>query len=180
MSRAPLRLDSDDFELFGLPRQFAQGAELIDRRRRELLAEVHPDRFASAGGAAQRLASQWASRVNEAHRRLKDPIQRAMQLCLLGGVPVDTERNTAMPAAFLTEQMQWHEALDEAQDDASLNALAIEVKAAEQKRLAQLQDLLDAQGDLAAAAQAIRALLFVRSIAEHIAQKQRAVAEQRQ
>ena len=91
MSRTPLRLDSDDFELFGLSRQFAQSLELIDKRRRELLAEVHPDRFASSGGAAQRLASQWASRVNEAHRRLKDPVQRAMQLCILGGVQVDTD-----------------------------------------------------------------------------------------
>ena len=180
MSRTPLRLDSDDFELFGLSRQFAQSLELIDKRRRELLAEVHPDRFASSGGAAQRLASQWASRVNEAHRRLKDPVQRAMQLCILGGVQVDTERNTAMPVAFLTEQMQWHEALDEAQDNASLGALAAEVKKAEQARLAQLEDALDTQGDLAAAAEAVRALLFVRRIAEHIAHTQRERAEQRQ
>ena len=85
-----------------------------------------------------------------------------------------------MPVAFLTEQMQWHEALDEAQDNASLGALAAEVKKAEQARLAQLEDALDTQGDLAAAAEAVRALLFVRRIAEHIAHKQRERAEQRQ
>ena len=57
---------------------------------------------------------QWAVRVNEAYQRLKDPLKRAAYLCELHGAPIDAENNTAMPADFLMQQMEWREALDEA------------------------------------------------------------------
>jgi molecular chaperone HscB len=57
---------------------------------------------------------QWAVRVNEAYRRLKDPLARGGYLCELAGVEVGAESNTAMPASFLMQQMEWREALDEA------------------------------------------------------------------
>ena len=75
-----MKLDSDDFELFGLPRRFALDRSELDTRWRELQAEVHPDRFAVEGAAAQRVAMQWAVRVNEAYQRLKDPLKRAAYL----------------------------------------------------------------------------------------------------
>ena len=107
-----MRLDSDDFELFGLPRRHALDLAALDARWRELQAKVHPDRFATEGPGAQRVAMQWAVRVNEAYQRLKDPLKRAAYLCELGGEPVASETNTAMPAEFLMQQMQWREALD--------------------------------------------------------------------
>ena len=42
-----MNLQSDDFELFALPRQFAQERSTIDARWKELQREAHPDRFAS-------------------------------------------------------------------------------------------------------------------------------------
>ena len=75
-----MKLDSDDFELFGVPRRFAQERAQLDTRWRALQAEVHPDRFAVEGQAAQRVAMQWAVRVNEAYQRLKDPLKRAAYL----------------------------------------------------------------------------------------------------
>ncbi len=95
-----LNLQSSDFELFGLPEQFAQDAGAIDARWKELQREAHPDRFAAHGGAAQRVAMQWSVRINEAYRRLKDPLQRAAYLCELRGAPINAENNTAMPARF--------------------------------------------------------------------------------
>ena len=75
---------------------------------------MHPDRFAAEGAAAQRVAMQWAVRVNEAYQRLKDPLKRAAYLCELHGAPIDAENNTAMPRDFLMQQMEWREALDDA------------------------------------------------------------------
>ena len=72
-----MKLDSDDFELFDLPRRFEQDRAVLDARWRALQAEVHPDRFAAEGAAARRVAMQWAVRVNEAYQRLKDPLKRA-------------------------------------------------------------------------------------------------------
>ncbi|MBK9133287.1 MAG: Fe-S protein assembly co-chaperone HscB [Betaproteobacteria bacterium] len=169
------RLTDNDFALFGLPERQALERSQLDARRRALQAEVHPDRFAAEGAAAQRLAMQWAMRINEAHVRLKDPLKRAAALCALRGVPIDAERNTAMPAAFLARQMQWREALDEAGEAAdaigAIRALDADVARDEQAGLERLQTLLDDTGDANAAAAEVRALMFVARFREDIARR---------
>ncbi len=157
-----MRLDDDDFSLFGLPQRQAQTRADIDARWKALQAQVHPDKFASEGAAAQRLAMQWAMRVNEAHQRLRDPLRRAAYLCELRGAPLQAESNTRMPAGFLMEQMEWREALDEAEGLAAVESLRAEVQARESAVLADVQRLLDEQEDKAhAAAEQVRALMFM-------------------
>lgn len=157
-----MNIDDDDFTLFGLPAAFAVDPAYLDRRWRELQAEVHPDRFAAQGAAAQRVAMQWSVRVNEAYRRLKDPLARAAYLCERRGAPIDAERNTAMPRDFLMQQMAWREGLDEARDAPALQALHDQLDRDEQTLLQRLQQALDAQGDAQAAAGQVRALMFLR------------------
>jgi molecular chaperone HscB len=164
-------IHSDDFTLFGLPQRHALDRVLLDERRRELQAEVHPDRFAAEGAAAQRVAMQWAMRVNEAWQRLKDPLRRAAYLCELRGVPIDAQSNTAMPAAFLARQMQWREALEEASTLDEIEALDAQVAGEEKAALERLARLLDEQADTAAAAAQVRALMFVARFREDIARR---------
>jgi molecular chaperone HscB len=159
--RARMTIDDDDFTLFGLPERFALDGALLDRRRRELQAATHPDRFAAQGTAAQRIAMQWSVRVNQAYQRLKDPLQRAAYLCQRRGVAVDAERNTAMPREFLMQQMAWREALDEARDGAAVLALDAQVAAHEQALLGRLAEAFDTHADAAQAAERLRALMFV-------------------
>ncbi len=156
-----MKLSDDDFTLFGLPQRHALDRAELDARRRELQAQVHPDRFASEGAAAQRVAMQWAVRVNEAYQRLKDPLARAAYLCELRGVPVDAERNTAMPTAFLMQQMAWRETLEEAARPAEVQALDDQVARDERALLDTLSAQLDQTTDTAAAAAQVRALMFV-------------------
>jgi molecular chaperone HscB len=156
-----VKLSDDDFTLFGLPPRHALDRADLDARWRRLQGEVHPDRFVAQGAAAQRIAMQWAVRVNEAYQRLKDPLRRAAYLCELRGVPIDAQRNTAMPAAFLMQQMQWREALDEAADGAAVARLDADVARDERAMLEELATLLDTRGDTAAAAAQVRALMFV-------------------
>lgn len=156
-----MKLEDDDFTLFGLPRRFAVDRTQVDERWRTLQAEVHPDRFAAQGAAAQRVAMQWAVRVNEAYRRLKDPLARAAYLVECLGGQVDAERHTAMPADFLMQQMAWREALDEASDAAAIEALDAAVDARERALFAAVATALDEQGDAATAAQHVRALMFL-------------------
>jgi DnaJ-domain-containing protein 1 len=75
---------------------------------------VHPDKFVNATDAEKRVAMQWATRANEAYQTLKSPQKRAHYLCELNGVDLQTESNTAMPMAFLMQQMEWREALGDA------------------------------------------------------------------
>jgi molecular chaperone HscB len=166
-----MNLDDDDFTLFGLPERFALDSTQLDRRWRELQAATHPDRFAAQGAAAQRIAMQWSVRVNQAHQRLKDPLKRAAYLCERRDVPVDAERNTAMPREFLMQQMEWREALDEAADEAAVQALADQVEQHEHALLAEVEHLIDARNDVAAAAAQVRALMFVARFRQDIDQR---------
>jgi molecular chaperone HscB len=156
-----MKLEDDDFTLFGLPQRFALDRPELDQRWRALQGKVHPDRFSAEGAASQRLAMQWAVRVNQAYQRLKEPQSRAAYLCELRGAPIDAERNTAMPAEFLHEQMAWREALDEAADAPAVLALDEQVAERERELLADVGRLLDEAGDATAAAGQVRALLFV-------------------
>jgi len=166
-----MRLTDNDFQLFGLPETQAQVRADIDARWKALQAEVHPDRFAAEGAAAQRVAMQWAMRVNEGYQRLKDPLKRAAYLCELRGAPVQAENNTAMPTAFLMQQMEWREALDEADDEAALTALDDDAARAETAALATMQRLLDNNNDAAAAAAQVRALMFIQRFRADIDQR---------
>jgi molecular chaperone HscB len=156
-----MNLQSNDFALFGLPERFAQDGIAIDARWKELQREAHPDRFAAQGAAAQRVAMQWSVRINEAYRRLKDPLQRAAYLCELRGAPIDAENNTAMPAKFLIEQMEWREALEEAADAPALDALEDQLRGSRRDVLQDIERLLDRENDPAAAARQVRALMFI-------------------
>jgi molecular chaperone HscB len=156
-----MKLDDDDFSLFGLPQRQAQALADIEASWTALQAQVHPDKFAAQGSAAQRVAMQWALRVNQAHQRLRDPLRRAAYLCELRGVPLQAHDNTRMPVQFLMEQMAWREALDEAQGLAEVETLDGEVALREAALLNEVQQLLDQQNNAKAAAEQVRALMFV-------------------
>ena len=98
--------NADHFALFELPRAFRLESALLDKRYREILALVHPDKFAHASDAERRLSLQWATRINEAYLTLKKPLARGRYLLELLGHPVDEENNTLMPTEFLMEQME--------------------------------------------------------------------------
>lgn len=156
-----MRLEDDDFTLFGLAPRFGVDSQEVEARWRALQAQVHPDRFAAEGPAAQRLAMQWAVRVNEAHGRLRDPVARAAYLCELRGAHVDAQRHTAMPQSFLMQQMAWREALEEADTASQVVALEREVIGQERTLLGDLARQLDGEQDLAAAVASVRSLMFL-------------------
>jgi molecular chaperone HscB len=166
-----VNLQSNDFELFGVPQRFTQDPAQLDARWKALQREVHPDNFAQQGGAQQRIAMQWSVRVNEAYQRLKNPLARATYLCELAGVPVEAHRNTAMPATFLMQQMQWREAMDEAHDLQTLESLHAQVTDMKNKLMQQCAGLIDEEADYAAAVLQIRSLLFIEKFGRDLEQR---------
>jgi molecular chaperone HscB len=166
-----MKLDEDDFALLGLPRRFGLDAAALAARWRELQSRVHPDRFAAEGAAAQRLAMQWAVRVNEAHHRLKDPLTRASYLCELVGHAVQNRDSEPVHADVLARQMQWHETLADATSTDAVNALDAEVAA----RLKEVHDAvandLDVRHDVRAAVPRLREWMFLARLREQIEQR---------
>src|SRR2546421_380750 len=166
MSAAAARAStsSSHFELFGLPPAFTLDEEKLERSYREIQSQVHPDRFAHAGDAERRASLQWTTRVNEAYRTLKDPLQRARHLLELRGVDVAFETNTAMPADFLVQQMALRESLEEAveaKDAASLDSLRKGLVEEKGRLEVQIGESIDAIKDYRGAAELVRKLMFL-------------------
>lgn len=142
-----MNLSANYFELFGLPVRFALDKVALDKAYRDLQAQVHPDRFANAEAAEQRVSMQKATRANEAYNALRKPLSRARYFLELHGVDLGTESNTAMPSEFLIEQMEWREAVEEARlggDHHELEALHRRVSSELDSRYSALGSLLDA------------------------------------
>jgi molecular chaperone HscB len=161
----------DHFTLFGLPRRFELDASALEGAWRTAAAEVHPDRYASAGDAEKRVALMMATRVNEAYQTLKSPLRRARYLLSLSGVDTQEESNTSMPPDFLMAQMEWRENIEQAvddADDAALDALSRDLAAEAAGLQAHLQAALDHSGDLDAATLLVRKLRFLEKLDQEI------------
>jgi len=159
------------FALFGLPERFDLDTARLDQAWRALQAEIHPDRFAHAGEAEQRLAMQWATRVNEAYQALKKPFERARYLLALRGIDALAAQHTAMPPAFLIQQMAWREELAEAtqaRDMHSLQTLEKTLRAESTTLQTALATQLDVARDDPLAAETLRKLRFMDKLREEI------------
>lgn len=157
------------FSLFGLPERYVLDIGRLDAAYRSVQAQVHPDRFAHRPEAERRVAMQWATLANEAFRTLRDPLARARYLLSRKGAEIDGERNTAMSPAFLMQQMEWREAVEQAQGDPSeLDRLARELARDERVMLDDLARALDEAQDHSTAAELVRRLMFMEKLRHEI------------
>ena len=158
-----LDFSADHFALFGIERAQGIDAAALEARFREIQAQVHPDKHTQGSDAKQRLAMQWATRVNEAYQTLKSPLARARYLLQLQGHDAQVESNTSMPMDFLVAQMELREAVAEAKvgaDDTVLDGLRRKLVTEIKGEYQHLQELIDAQHDYVAAAGLVRQLMF--------------------
>ncbi|MBA1278100.1 MULTISPECIES: co-chaperone HscB [Pseudomonadaceae] len=110
------------YALFELQPAFDIDIEALSSRYRELARKVHPDRFADAGEREQRHAIERSANLNEAFQTLKSPSRRARYLLTLQGRDMPLEATVQDPA-FLMQQMQWREELEELYDDGNLDGV---------------------------------------------------------
>ena len=161
----------DFFSLFGLAPTFRLDPMALEAAYHDLQTRVHPDKFAHLPDADKRVSMQWATRINEAYRTLKNPLARAQYFLLLKGVDMATESNTAMPADFLMEQMEWREAVAEArmaEDGNELDKLLLRLKHQHAGVIDEIERDLDQSPDYPAAASAVRRLMFVEKLQHDI------------
>jgi molecular chaperone HscB len=162
-----MNVSDTHFSLFGLPEDFEVNEDALNAAYRTVQSQAHPDRYAHAGDAERRVAMQCATRANEAYQTLRDPLKRATYLLHLKGIDVQAENNTAMPPAFLLQQMEWRESLGDAKaarDVDALDALLGMLRKEKRVRYAALAGLLNGDGNSVAAADAVRQLMFIEKI----------------
>src|SRR5690606_23755444 len=96
----------------------------------------------------------------------------ARYLCELAGHDIQAENNTAMAPAFLMQQMEWREELDEAKADSSgeqLATLDARLDTASREMSADLGRLLDAETvDYGAAVSRVREWMFIERLIEEV------------
>lgn len=157
------------FHFFGLSPQFSLDLAQLDQAYLAIQKEVHPDRHTQGSDSEQRIAMQMATLANTAHQTLKHPIQRGLYLCKLNGVEANLETNTAMPTAFLLQQMAWRDSLEEsAEDFDALDVLATEVDSAYKAALVELAEAMDRTHNYQRAAELLRGLLFIDKFATEL------------
>jgi molecular chaperone HscB len=167
-----LDFQQDFFRLFGLSQQYRLDNSQLEQQFHALQSQVHPDRFAHMPEVDRRMSMQWATRVNEAYQTLRSPIRRGRYLLSLHGVDTQEETNTAMPGDFLMQQMEWREAIEEAQlanDTAALDALESRLRHEMSAMEEHLAAKIDSEHDYASAAEEVRKLRFLERLAEEIA-----------
>ncbi|MEI7843136.1 MAG: Fe-S protein assembly co-chaperone HscB [Gallionellaceae bacterium] len=159
------------FQLFNVPSRFQTDINLLEQNYRALQAQVHPDKFAHLSESERRVSMQWATRVNEGYQTLRKPLDRARYLLSLHGVETQEETNTAMPIDFLMQQMEWREAIEEAQqakDVVQLDVLLSKLRNDVKELQKSLEINIDIQQDFIAAAGIVRKLKFIEKLAEQI------------
>jgi len=109
-------------------------------------------------------------RKNEAYRTLKNPLARATYLLHLRGIDVGAEDNTAMEPAFLMQQIEWREAIEDAaaaRHAGELERLLAELRDEQAQRFAKLASWLDSDANQPAA-EAVRQLMFIARLESEI------------
>ena len=114
---------------------------------------------------------QMTTRVNEAYRTLKDPVQRGKYLLELHGVDVAFETNTQMPTDFLLQQLEMREELDgsvQKKDFSFLDSLKAKLKIQKDSLETSIGESIDASKDYEGAAGLVRKLMFLQRLDEEV------------
>ena len=129
------------FEIFQIDVAFDLDLLELTARYQALQKRVHPDRYAGQGEQAARLATQWATQINEAYARLSEPLARASYLLDLQGVVL--AQNPTLDSAFLFEQIELRETLDEIRQAGSLARAEAFIKTLAEKQSAEARAFND-------------------------------------
>ena len=152
----------DYFALFQLKPQFKIDRQALESAYLTVQQKVHPDMHAQASDSDKRVSMQLSALANSAYRTLMNPIQRGLYMCSRNRVDPQLETNTAMPAQFLMQQMEWRETLDDVRDQPTeLDELYKEVEQTRVNLLKEVELAIDEANDFDLAAKQLRALLFI-------------------
>lgn len=159
------------FSLFGLKPSFNIDLPLLAQHYRQIQFESHPDKFVSATPAEKLQSMQLATLANEAYQVLNKPATRAQYLLSLNGIDATDEANTSMPPAFLMQQMEWREQLEDlkaAKDIDGLEALYDEMQQEATQLSNGLITAFDETEDLSQATEITRKLIFIDKVCADI------------
>ncbi|KMT65522.1 co-chaperone HscB [Catenovulum maritimum] len=105
------------FDLFKLPVSFELDSKKLAADYRLLQRHFHPDQYANASDGEKLLAVKKAAEINDAFTTLKSPIARAEYILSLNGLDIAHETQTIQDTAFLMQQMEYREHLEDIENN---------------------------------------------------------------
>ena len=158
------------FELYNLPAQFEIDLDKLKQHYQTLQKLTHPDRFASASEQQKRMYLTKNAQVNDAYSVLRSPVSRGEHLLALRGLELASEQDTVGDVNFLMQQMEWREALEEANSVDALASLASENSQEIETQKASISVLLEKNTarDNEQAADELRKMKFMLKLASEI------------
>lgn len=95
MTNSPI----DFFAVFELPQKLRLDTSALEKQFYTLSRKLHPDRFVNRPEEEQDEALRRSSRLNDAYRTLRDPVQRTQHLLALQGIEIEEQSKAATDAA---------------------------------------------------------------------------------
>ncbi|MBX9446130.1 co-chaperone HscB [Dickeya chrysanthemi] len=170
----------DYFALFGLPIRYNVDGSLLASRFQELQRQFHPDRFAASPERERMMALQQAATINNAYQALKHPLKRAEYMLSLHGFDLSNEQHTLHDTAFLMEQMELREELDEIERrpdaESALATFAQRLQGITRQRSEQMTRELDEES-WSDAADTVRKLRFFDRLRQQVEQLEEQLLE---
>jgi molecular chaperone HscB len=158
------------FTFFGLSASYNLDLTALENSYRKIQSESHPDRFVTASNTEKLQSMQTATLANEAYLTLKSPGLRGAYLLGLSGIVAIDEKNNQMPADFLMQQIEWREAVEDAENARDIVALEnlLDAIGAEAKDLKNTLSNQFKNNQLAEATDSTRKLIFMDKVREDI------------
>jgi molecular chaperone HscB len=103
----------DYFELFDLPRILALDLKDLEKRFYALSRQLHPDVHSRKGAAERESAEEATAQLNDAYRKLREPLARAAYLLKLEGFEIGEQTTKDVPPELLEEVFELNMAMEE-------------------------------------------------------------------
>lgn len=163
----------DYFTLFGLTPSYAINSEQLTQCFQSLQRQYHPDRFATCTEQEKLQSIQQAANINVAYQALRHPLRRAEYMLLLQGFDINNEQHTMHDTAFLMEQLELREELDNIENSADAADLLVNFMARVKEMQLERSTLMVSQLDSEQweqAADTVRKLRFLDKLQQHAEQ----------
>lgn len=124
------------FEVLGLEATYFLNLQLLEKRFKELLKKLHPDRFVKKDFGQRRLSLEWTTALNDAYRELKDPLRRAEYILKWQEINIVEKKLDAEFLEEVLEKRQWLREAKLQKNSYAINDLVNQIKQkAEQKQI---------------------------------------------
>jgi molecular chaperone HscB len=141
----PVSAQANYFELFGFTRNLCIATTELEQKFLQSSWKLHPDNFVNSSEREKETSLQRSSKLNDAHRVLRDPVARVEYLLEIEGMRKEGEHKQQAPPELLEEVFELNESLDELRNaksaGADVTALRSKLEAAQQNFQTKLADV---------------------------------------